>query len=136
MNWLFRLSGDEWAGDYEGYFTLPRLSESGLWSLDYVALTDAARNLANLDLANLVRAGLPTQILVNSQPALALHQEGETLWLSWPVMEDHYVLQSSDSPAINASWADVPEEPLVVGEENLFVTTLASRAQFYRLRKY
>ena len=134
LNWLYRLSGDLWDGVYEGDVTLPRFSESGIWSLDLFIPTDAAGNSARMNLANLVRAGLPTQLLVNSEPTLTIHREGDSLWLSWPVMDVSYILQSADTLNANALWTNLSTQPMVVGTENILVVPVTNQPRFYRVR--
>jgi hypothetical protein len=67
-------------------------------------------------------------------PTLAASRAGNNLVLSWGTNWTGYSLYSATSPSPNATWTKVATAPAVVGKMKMVTDSLASGAQFYRLR--
>ena len=81
FNVLTRADGSEFDGVYTNTMTLPRYSETGVWSLQNFSLVDAAGNNTNLALADLRQLGFPTEFAVGIAPPMKLVRQADSLLL-------------------------------------------------------
>lgn len=58
------VAGDEFDGDYEDVLTIPQHAEAGLWTIEYVLVTDAATNTDWMQTAQVQSAGFPVTLTV------------------------------------------------------------------------
>jgi hypothetical protein len=61
---LNRISGDQVNGERQNEIRFPRFSESGMWRLNYVSLSDQAGNGRSLGSSELETLGFPIQLEV------------------------------------------------------------------------
>ncbi len=70
-----------------------------------------------------------------SAVSLGLVAADAALVLTWPVYPDRFVLEATPTPALPASWSDVPTAPVVANDQNLVILNLTNNAQFFRLMR-
>jgi parallel beta-helix repeat protein len=59
---------------------------------------------------------------------------GQLLIISWPTNSGSWVLQSRPGLSADDLWADVPGDPVVAGDQLIFIEPIGSANQFFRLR--
>jgi hypothetical protein len=64
LDWRNRVSGNAIDGVYSSAMTVPKLSEPGIWTLEYATLMDAMGNWRQMDLAQFLRLDFPNQFIV------------------------------------------------------------------------
>jgi hypothetical protein len=128
-----RAAGNNLDGVYSSTMTLPRFSETGVWTLTVLYLVDAAGNYTNLDLAGLRQLGFPTQFAVGIAPSLTLTRFPGSILLSWPAWATDFSLQSRDSFDPSTPWTSAGLVPVLLEEDAFVMAPVFTGQRFYRL---
>ena len=128
-----RAAGSNLDGVYSNTMILPHYSETGVWTLYYVSLMDAAGNSTNLDLAGLRQLGFPTEFAVGIAPSLTISRFPGSILLSWPAWASDFSLESRDDFDPSTPWTSAGLAPVVLGEDAIVTVPVFSGQRFYRL---
>lgn len=128
-----RTAGTDWDGVYTNSMILPRYSETGVWTLQYFDMTDAAGNRTTLDWTALRELGFPTQFAIGITPTLRIARQAESILVSWPNWASDFTLQSLTNLDQSAGWVPVGMQPVIFGEDAVVAVPKSAGRAFYRL---
>ncbi|HMD55581.1 MAG TPA: immunoglobulin domain-containing protein, partial [Phycisphaerae bacterium] len=104
----------------------------GVWT-GAVAIAQTKTNLVLQAQDSFGESGLANPINVIHLPALSTIPSGGTLYIVWPVSPSGFILETT--PGLSpASWTQVSEPPIQIGDQYLEPISVSGTNAFYRLR--
>jgi uncharacterized repeat protein (TIGR03803 family) len=79
------------------------------------------------------RAGTVFRLTIVPQPQLTIIPSGPYVILAWPTNYSGFTLQSTPNLGSSAVWTTNSSPPVVIGGENVVISTASGKQQFYRL---
>jgi hypothetical protein len=115
------------------YLALPRYSETGVWTVTSLNLTDVAGNSRFYLGVDLRQLGFPAAFAVGVAPSLKIDRQAEQLLVSWPTWATDFSLWGSGLVGPGSHWVPIGTDPVVLGETAIVAVPVSVGNRFFRL---